>query len=169
MSIFKSVSILTGLAIFLLLGCNKGEERIAPVDPQEDFAARIAGVKWVAKNYEAMMDSGKITLSGMSDDGRVLAMEISGDTVGTYPVNENSSSLAFYGEPGKDSIYTFYTSEVPEVGDFVGAISLTKVNRQNQTISGNFKLMLVKIENDTVRNYQVIDNGVFNSIGYEVK
>jgi len=46
---------------------------------------------------------------------------------------------------------------------------LTKVNRQNQTISGNFKLMLVKMENDTARHYLVIDNGVFNSIGYEVK
>ena len=150
------------LVIGLFTACRKDPEAPqSPTGPSGNFTARIANVDWSAEEYSAFLSSDKIILEGKTESGRTLRMEIAGTKAGTYAVNKNTASKAYF----TDSTYSgikAYTSQVPDTGDFGGTITVEKVDETSHTVSGSFKLNLI----DTAGHYVVVENGKFSDLLY---
>lgn len=150
-------NILAILSICLFtIGCSKEEEEI-PFEPLPPFRALVDLQGWEATGYNASIYQGTITVTGVADDGSKISINLSGDTVGTYNMDNMTLSSCTYKEPG-DQGKSYSTADTEDGG---GGVTIDKIGSGNQTISGTFAFLAGDIAND---DYISVNGGAFSEI-----
>lgn len=144
-------SFLTFLIIFS--SCNKDDVFEA------SMSATIDGASWSAVTRVTKKTNGKFIITGTSTDQKVIVLTVYGVTEGTYELSAAMDSVDFqfaavYQPEASSPAENNYLSKA-------GTIKITKVDAENQRISGTFNFSATKLS-ETIN----ISNGVFTDLKY---
>ncbi|MDY0089488.1 MAG: DUF6252 family protein [Flavobacteriaceae bacterium] len=116
----------------------------------------------------ALVTGGSITVSGMKSDGSNVTFLLNGITTGTYPANDSENNFISY-QPAGSAGYAYISWHPTDENANTGAVVVTSVNAQNQTISGTFNFTGYWSNDDEQIAPIVFTNGVFTNIPYVVE
>jgi hypothetical protein len=164
----KPFHIVPVLALLTLFSCTKEysyEGQPPPAQGPADFRATIDGVLWVAADSArtASLIGGQINLAGISSDDKQLSITLNDTVTGVYTVNQLTSSLGSYVNLDSSAFYAFTTNHGVDTTQAGGTVTVTAIDRVNQTITGTFAF---KVWRDVDSRGKNITNGVFNHIPY---
>jgi hypothetical protein len=129
------------------------------------FTAQIDGVTWTAADSAkgASILGGQIILIGISSDNQQMSITLSDTVPGVYTLNQTSASLAAYGSNDSSSQYLFASYKGSDTSQAGGTVTVTEIDKTNQTISGTFSFKLYR---DIDGHQKTVKNGVFNKLPY---
>lgn len=131
----KNLIGLTLVLTLIFIGCKKDEEELIS---SSGYTAKIDEINWKASHIKASIFNGTIVVTGESSDGSEITFSLNGDSVGLYPLNENTNSSAVYSIPGGKS----YTSGGSEIAG--GQILIEAISKTNKKITGSIEFKAVK-------------------------
>ena len=151
----KRIVVIMSLIGLVLYACKKDEEEVVS---KKGYTAKVDGEDWKAKTTTASIYNGTIVVIGEASDGTQIIFSLSGDSVGNYGIDENtSSSASFRLEDGKN-----FTSGGNSMAG--GQILIEKISQTDKRITGNIEFTAVRASNDSTI---VISNGRFVDIRYD--
>lgn len=144
--------------------CKK-ETSIENGSSTANFTALINGVQWTsARTTEgATLLQGMLNITGISADSQEISITLTDTALGKYTLSPTTSSLAAYGYVDSSSAATFSTSQGADSTQSGGTVTLTQVNRTNNTVSGTFSFTVYRGSDGQQRS---ITSGIFNNIPY---
>jgi len=159
-------------AIFLVIlfsgwifsACKK-ETSIETSNVTANFTAVINGVQWAAaKTSEgATLLKGMLNITGISADSQEISITLTDTSLGVHTLSPQTTSLAAYGSIDSSSGATFSTSQGVDSTQAGGEVTLTQINKLNNTVSGTFSFTVYRSSDGTQRT---IASGVFTNIPY---
>ncbi len=150
----KRLAYLISLIIFFS-SCQKDEEAVVS---NRGFKAEVDGAKWKARDVQASIYNGTIVVIGEASDGSQIIISLSGDTVGTYDVNEETTSSATYWFVGGKGFTSGGNSNAG------GQVVIEEISKRDRTITGTIEFDAVRAADDSTIK---ITNGKFNKIRFE--
>jgi hypothetical protein len=153
------------LAAATLFSCRKEYSLENASGLPADFTAQINGVTWDAADSTqyAAIANGTITIVGTSSNGQQLTISLNDTIVGTYTLNQQtSSSAATFLNVDSASIYEYATNagDTAQAGGTVNVLSIDPVGK---TISGIFSFKAYRSLDGTQK---IFTSGVFYKIPY---
>lgn len=122
------------------------------------YTAKIDGVQWSATlATEANLVSGKLSITGLSNDKTLVLLQLQGTTPGTYtldPSADHYATLVYNQGAGP----TYLSTSATTAG---GTVELTKYDEATKKVSGTFTL---KLFDATGSSSKTITAGVFEDI-----
>src|SRR5215467_11694057 len=108
---FRAVYAAVGILAFSLFSCQKeysfeqpggGNPGGGNNNVPGDFRAKIDGVQWVAADNTkgATIVAGIISITGISSDNQTINITLAGSALGTYVLDQSSSSVGVYLQNG---------------------------------------------------------------------
>jgi hypothetical protein len=131
-----------------------------------DFTAQINGsVTWDAEDSSqyASIAQGAITIVGTAADGSQLTISLNDTIVGTYTLNQQTTSVATFSNVDSASIYNYATNEGSDTAQAGGTVVVTAIDPVGKTISGIFSFKAYRQLDGTQK---VFTSGVFYKIPY---
>ncbi len=164
-------SILLGLGIMALVGasftgCDSKDDSID--DPNLPgnayFKVNMLDTTFVkTENIEAYLKSDgtfELKVEGLPDSG-LLGFELMRFQEGTFPTNVNPM---YYFPSGSDEFFISQDMNDPKRNN--GFIKITKIDKQNKLISGNFNTRLLASPLNSLMNFPLKVDGEFKNIQY---
>jgi Family of unknown function (DUF6252) len=147
-----------------LSACKK-ETSVETGSATANFTALINGIQWTsARTTEgATLVQGMLNITGISADSQEISITLTDTALGVYTLSPVTSSLAVYGYIDSSNADAFSTSQGVDSTQSGGKVTLTQVNRTNNTVSGTFSLTVYRSSDGQQRS---ITSGVFNNISY---
>lgn len=159
-------------AIFLVLlfsgwifsACKK-ETSIETANVTANFTAVVNGAPWAAaKTSEgATLLQGMLNITGISADSQEISITLTDTALGVHTLSPQTTSLAAYGSIDSSSGATFSTSQGTDSTQAGGEVTLTQINKLNNTVSGTFSFTVYRSSDGQQRT---IASGVFTNIPY---
>jgi hypothetical protein len=149
---------LIGLSLIFAIvfsGCKKDEETIVS---SSGYTAKVDGINWKASHITASIYNGTIVVVGEASDGSAITFSLNGDSLGLYPLNENTNSSGSYTFQGSKS----FTSGGSSVAG--GQVLIESISASDRTITGSIELKAVRASDDSTIN---ITSGRFVDISYD--
>jgi len=130
-----------------------------------DFTAQINGVTWEAADSTQMASVGQggISIVGTASDGSQLTIVLNDTVIGTYILNQQSTSGAAYGNLDSASIYYYTTTAGSDTSQAGGTVNVLAINKVGKTISGIFSFKVYRPLDSTRK---IFTSGVFYNIPY---
>ena len=130
-----------------------------------DFTAQINGVTWDAADSSqfASIANGVITVVGTSSDGRQLTLSLNDTIVGTYTLNQQTTSVATFSNVDSASIYDYVTNGGSDTAQAGGTVNVMNIDPVGKTISGIFSFKAYRQLDGTQKTFT---SGVFYRIHY---
>ena len=152
------------LAATALFSCRK-EYSVGNGNLPADFTAQINGVIWDAADSTQLASVGQagITISGTATDGSQLTIALNDTIVGTYTLNQQSTSVASFGNLDSTSMYYYTTNAGSDTAQAGGTVNVMTINPVTRTISGIFSFKAYRQLDGTQK---VFTSGVFHNIPY---
>jgi hypothetical protein len=159
-AILYSVALLLGFA-----SCKKETSIESGNTASGNFTATIDGAKWAASSTKqaASILGGVITVTGISADNKEINISVADSVPGTYPLNQNTASLAAYASLDSADLYAYSTNQGKDSSQAGGVVTVTQIDTIGKTISGTFSF---KAWRDIDGRQKTITNGVFTRIPY---
>src|SRR5450631_1831730 len=155
------------IALTGLFSCTKelSYENNGRIPGTGTFTAVIDGVQWTAKDSgkAASILDGMINLSGLSADNKQLSIILNDTATGTYKLNQNTFSLASFSAADSSGIFAFTSNEGSDSTQAGGTVTVTRIDRVYQTISGTFSFNMYR---DFDGRQKQVRQGVFTNIPY---
>lgn len=162
----KSIPVLLmAVAAFSLWGCQKemSYEKGSGSSATGKLRAKIDGVQWVADaSASATILAGEIAIDGISVDNKELYIQLGGDSVSTYNLDQQSQGFAIWGDSTSASD-PWSTDQGQSAADAGGSVIVTSIDTVNKTISGTFTF---KVYRDSDSTHFDVTEGVFDQIPY---
>ena len=155
------VSVLAVLAFF---SCRKETSIENPLkDVSGTFVAEIDGVHWEAADSmrAAAIVAGVINISGVSADNKQISITLNDTVTGVYALSLLTTSSGLYRD--NTSGQSFVTHGCNDTSLAGGQVTVTEIDRVNQTISGTFSF---NAYNDDYGKEVKVTNGEFEHIPY---
>ena len=129
-----------------------------------DFTAQVNGVTWDAADSSqyATILQGTITVVGTSSDGRQLSISLNDTVVGSYILNQQTTSVATFSN-AVSSIYNYATNEGSDTAQAGGTVNVMSIDPVGKTISGIFSFKAYRQLDST---QEVFTSGVFYKVPY---
>jgi len=168
MSVRSVYTVMSLLLLSTLWSCRKevSTENPSGFTPGVgSFTAQIDGVTWTAADSAkaASMLAGQINLIGVSSDNRQMSITLNDTVVGTYSLNQASVSLATFASNDSSGLYAFTSDQGSDTSQAGGTVTVTEIDKANQTISGTFAFKLYR---DIDGHQKIVKNGFFNKVPY---
>ncbi|HLZ16647.1 MAG TPA: DUF6252 family protein [Cyclobacteriaceae bacterium] len=130
-----------------------------------NFRAVIDGKAWIAADSEksATILGGLINITGISADNQQLSITLDDTALGTYTLNQSSTSLAAFANNDSSGFFAFTTNGGSDTTQAGGTVSITAIDKVNKTITGVFSF---KVFRDIDKRQKVITQGVFYKLPY---
>jgi hypothetical protein len=130
-----------------------------------DFTAQVNGVTWDAADSSqyATILQGTITVVGTSSDGRQLSISLNDTVVGSYILNQQTTSVATFSNVDSASMYDYATNEGSDTSQAGGTVNVISIDPVGKTISGIFSFKAYRPLDGTTK---VFASGVFYKIPY---
>ena len=151
----KNLIGLTLIFTIVFFGCKKDEEVVVS---SSGYTAKVDGINWRATHIKASIFNGTIVIEGESSDGSIITFSLNGDSVGLYPLNENTNSSAAYSIPGGKN----YTSGGSSVAG--GQVLIEAISKTNKEITGSIEFKAVKASDGSMID---VTSGRFVDITYD--
>jgi hypothetical protein len=151
-----------------------------PVDPVLDlsagsssgsvFTAKIDGNDFIAStkfgDFSSTALGNQLIVSGLTNNGKSISIQIINPGVGTFAANTASSNLCVlqYFDSSLGSINGAFSSFNPISNTSVGTVTITEFDRTNDLVSGTFSFSAYNISNSTTK---LVTNGVFTDIEFD--
>ena len=147
MSIKLNLSLILFISISFLFSCDDAFlDTSIPPPPQENpdtisnpsnpfMRADVDGQEWNATAAGALIQFGKIGITGQANDGTLIILSIEGNGLGNYDLTRESISAGIYNLNDATNIFTSNAS------DENGVVTITEINSQDSTISGTFSFV----------------------------
>lgn len=161
----KRISIILSIAAIIVftISCTKETaEDIAPLVTTASMSASVNDTAWTSITRVTKLYSNLNTfvITGTSTSGKVIAVTIKGDQVGTYTSSASiDSASAQVGAVWKPSTSLNYVSKG-------GTVNITDINTSETRISGTFNFELVNSSN--LSDVFNITSGKFENVKYSV-
>lgn len=128
------------LALMAVFSCRKETSVENPGGAPGTFVAEIDGVHWEATDSmkAASMLAGLINISGVSVDHKQLSITLNDTVLGVYILNQLSTSVGVYQNNDSTGQYAFASNQSSDTSLAGGRVTVTEIDRVNQTISGTF-------------------------------
>ena len=130
-----------------------------------DFTAQINGVTWDAADSTqfATFIQGTITIVGTSPDGRQLIISLNDTVIGTYTLNQQSTSVATFLNVDSAGIYDYATNVGSDTSQAGGTVNVMSIDPVGKTLSGIFSFKAYRTLDGA---QEVFTSGVFYKIPY---
>jgi hypothetical protein len=155
------------IALTALFSCTKelSYENNGRIPGAGTFTAVIDGVQWAATDSgkAASIMDGMINISGLSADNKQLNITLNDTATGTYKLNQNTFSLASFSAVDSSGIFAFTTNEGSDSTQAGGTVTVTRIDRVYQNISGTFSFNMYR---DFDGRQKQVRQGVFTNIPY---
>ncbi|SRR5690554_521278 len=139
------------------------------------FTATVAGQPFVADAASGIDNDGTLLIAGSKVSGETVSISVENAEVGTFDLTYRVSNpnLATYIEDGNSQPYLTRSTEGGS-----GELIITEMDNENNTLSGTFEFIAVRIQLDSSGepvlddngNYVIeeihVQNGSFNSIQF---
>lgn len=128
------------------------------------FRAKIDGVQWIANSSRSatIMDD-IIAIQGTSSDGKTMLLRVADSGVHNYSfANYSSTNVGAFTDSSIVPIAALTTNQWPQ-DSIYGTMNVTSINTTQKTISGTFKMYVIRALDGVKRN---ITEGVFSDITY---
>lgn len=160
--IFHIASVLVMLVLF---SCRKESSIERPGSTNGTFMADVNGVQWLAADTlkSASILAGFINLTGISADDRQLSIMLNDTIPGTYTLDQQSTSVAFYGSIDSTANFIYSTNQGADASQAGGTVTVTQIDPINHTISGTFSFTVFR---DVDGKQLQLANGVFLKLPY---
>ena len=161
-TIVYTILILTAATVF---SCRKEYSVENGNGLPTDFTAQINGVTWTAADSTqfASIAQGTLTLVGTAANGNQLIILLNDTVVGTYILNQQSTSVATFSNVDSASSYTYATNQGSDTAQAGGTVNIISIDPVGKTISGIFSFKAFRPLDGT---QQVFTSGVFYKIPY---
>lgn len=120
------------------------------------FKVDFGGTTFVAESVTANYEAGMITIMGMKNSGSGVSVSLDGVTEGTYTNN----NMAYF--PG--NVQTAYWNVNTQTFLKNGAIVITEVDNENNTVSGTFSFTGYSANPNMNPASMVFTNGIFENV-----
>jgi hypothetical protein len=129
------------------------------------FTAQIDGVTWTAADSAkgASVLAGQINLIGVSTDNQQMSITLNDTVPGVYTLNQTSVSLAAFASNDSSNQYAFTSDQGSDTSQAGGIVTVTEIDKTNQTISGTFSFKLYR---DIDGHQKTVKNGIFSKLPY---
>jgi hypothetical protein len=130
-----------------------------------DITAQINGVAWEAADSTqfASIAKGAITIAGTDSSGWQLVISLNDTVIGTYILNQQSTSVATFYNVDSASMYAYATNLGSDTAQAGGTVNVLTINRAEKTISGIFSFKAYRPLDGTQK---VFTSGVFYNVPY---
>jgi len=157
--------IISTLMLLVLFSCRKETSIERPGSTDGTFMADVNGSQWVASDSlkSASILAGLINLTGISDDHRQLSITLNDTIPGIYVLNQNSTSVAFFGYTDSSSSYIYSTNQGADSTQAGGTVTVTEIDPINHTISGTFSFNVYREFDGKQLQFT---NGIFRKLPY---
>ena len=151
-----------------------------PVDPALDltagnssnslFTAKIDGTNFVAAqtigDFSETALGDQLIISGLTNNGKSISLQIINPSVGTFPASTESSNLSLlqYFDTAMGSINGAFSSFNPLTSTSIGTITITNFDRTNDKVSGTFSFSAYNISNSTTK---LVTDGIFTNVEFD--
>jgi len=160
----KTVLFLSIIALIVFsISCKKETvDEVAPLITTASMTATVNDTAWtsvtrVSKNYTNL---NTFVITGTSSDGKVIAVTVKGEQVGTYTSSTSIDSLnAQVGAVWKPNSSLNYVSKN-------GTVKITDINTSDLRISGTFSFEVVN--SSDLNDSFGITSGKFDNVKYSV-
>jgi len=151
--------------LLALFSCRKETSIERPDSTDGVFMADVNGSQWVAADSlkSASILAGLINLTGVSDDHHQLSITLNDTIPGTYVLDQNTTSVAFFGSTDSSSSYIYSTNQGANSTQAGGTVTVTEIDPVNHTISGTFSFNVYR---DIDSKQLQFTNGVFRKLPY---
>ncbi len=153
------------LAAATLFSCRKEYSVENRNGQPADFTAQVNGITWdAADNTQfASIARGTITIVGTSSDGRQLPLSLNATIIGTYALNQQSTSVATFSNVDSAAMYNYATNEGSDTSQAGGTVNVISIDPVGKTISGIFSFKAYRqLDGDR----KVFTSGIFYNIPY---
>ena len=160
--IFHIASVLVMLVFF---SCRKESSIERPGSTNGTFMADVNGGQWFAADTlkSASILAGFINLTGISADDRQLSITLNDTIPGIYTLDQQSTSVAFYGSIDSSASFIYSTNQGADTSQAGGTVTVTQIDPINHTISGTFSFSVFRnVDGKQLR----FTNGVFLKLPY---
>ncbi len=124
------------------------------------FTANVNGTAWQAatKSQSATIIAGVINVTGISGNGQMITISLTGDTVGTYDLSKAGNGAVLYRKDYQktDNSYVSVVSDDPLASG--GKAIITSIDKDKKIIKGTFE---AKVLNDADGKNLKITEGAF--------
>ena len=153
------------LAAVTLFSCRKEYSLENAGGLPADFTAQINGVTWDAADSSqyATILQGTITIVGTSSDGRQLIISLNDTAIGSYTLNQQTTSVATFVNVDSASMYEYATNEGSDTSQAGGTVNVISIDPVGKTISGIFSFKAYRPLDGTTK---VFTSGIFYKIPY---
>jgi hypothetical protein len=153
------------LAAVTLFSCRKEYSVENGNGLPTDFTAQINGVTWDAADSTqfANISKGTMTVVGTAANGNQLIISLNDTVIGSYILNQQSTSVATFSNIDSASIYTYATNEGSDTSQAGGTVNIISVDPARKTVSGIFSFKAYRQLDGT---QEVFTSGVFYNIPY---
>ena len=105
-------------------------------------------------------------ISGLTNNGKSISLQIINPSVGTFPASTESSNLSLlqYFDTALGSINGAFSSFNPLTSTSIGTITITNFDRTNDKVSGTFSFSAYNISNSTTK---LVTEGVFTNVEFD--
>lgn len=152
----KNLVFISLIFSLILASCSKEEDDAVS---SNGYTAKIDNKFWRSKTTQASIFNGTIVVVGQASDGSRITFSLSGDTVGTYVVDDESSSSVSYivGPGGKN-----FTSGGNSAAG--GEVVIESISLTDKRMSGSIICDVVRASGDSTIT---ITQGKFTNIKYQ--
>lgn len=126
--------------------------------PLPKMTAKIDGKPWTATVYDATIETGKISLTGMDDAGQTIDITILSSAPGDYLLNRGTKHIAAF---APDSITTSFFMSNANLNTG-GIVNFSSIDTVNARMSGQFNFIAARSDGTT----RTITEGVFSDLNY---
>jgi len=140
----KKLIIVPLIFFIIFFGCKKDEETIVS---SSAYTAKVDGIKWNATNIKASVFNGTIVVIGEASDGSSITFSLNGDSIGLYPLNENTNSSGSYKVLGESKAFT--TGGNSTAG---GQILIESISKTDGKMTGSVEMKVVRASDDSTIN-----------------
>lgn len=153
------------MAMLFLFACHKYTSIGNNRGQASDMVATIDSASWEAADstQSAIISQGLMTITGISSDGQEISITLNDTVVGLYVLNQSSPSLAIYADLDSVGSYAYSTNQGTDTSQAGGTVSVTNINKINQTVSGTFSFKVYRNSDGSEKD---LTAGVFYNIPY---
>ncbi len=130
-----------------------------------DFTAQVNGVTWDAtvNTQYAAIENGTLTIVGTNANGQQLTISLNDTIVGTYTLNQQTTSVATFSNIDSASSYNYTTNGSSDTAQAGGSVIVMSIDAATKTVSGVFSFKAYRPLDNT---QEVFTSGVFYNIPY---
>lgn len=154
-------------ALFLLTvtSCRKETSIEGPGFGAGTFMATIDGSQWIAADTlrSVTIVGGLINLTGISADNRQLSITLNDTVPGTYKLDQEATSVAFYGSIDSANSFAYSTNQGADSTQAGGTVTVISIDVLHQTITGTFSFTIFR---NLDGKQKAITDGIFYQLPY---